>query len=280
MMGSLVPTTDVAATARTLPGFEPEYCAFMEEVASLLPIRLDCYKPKQMERRIRDLARKHHAPDLASFAAMLRGNRLLLREFEQHITINVSEFYRNPDAFGYLAEHVFPRLATHTRGMRVWSAGCSNGAEPYTIAMMLQEAYPQRRHAIFATDIDRAVLDKARLGSGYISDDVRGLPTPYREAYLIHEGQTYRVHESIARMVRFERFDLLRERVQQTFDLIACRNVVIYFTDEAKTVLYEAFVDALDDGGYLFIGATETINRPRDLGLKYVAPCFYMKTDV
>lgn len=80
-------------------------------------------------------------------------------------------------------------------------------------------------------------------------------------------------------MVRFERHDLLQDKVTQTFDMVACRNVVIYFTDEAKTRLYETFVNALRPGGYLFIGATEVINGATQLGLRYVAPCFYKKVE-
>jgi chemotaxis protein methyltransferase CheR len=256
---------------------EPEYGQFMQTVATLLPIRLDCYKPKQMERRIRDLARKHHAADLHAFATLLRTNRDVLREFEQHITINVSEFYRNPDAFDYLNTRILPRLQEHTRGMRVWSAGCSNGSEPYTIAMLLQQAYPARRHTILATDIDRAMLDRARSAKGYIADDVRALPARLRDAYMTKNDAAYCVADQIVKMVRFDRLDLLRDQVGQVFDLIVCRNVVIYFTDEAKTGLYEKFVEALEPGGHLFLGATETISRPGDLGLKYVAPCFYVK---
>ena len=266
MGSSTVPTT-----------FETEYSQFMESVSTLLPINLHCYNPKQMERRIRDLARKHQAQDLLTFATMLRANREILREFEQHITINVSEFYRNPEAFDYLAQRVIEPMKARQPGVKVWSAGCSNGAEAYTIAMLLLEAMPGRRHTIYATDIDRAMLDKAKLGAGYIQDDIRALPLRLRDKYMARDGTTFKVAEEPARMVRFDRHDLLRDKVQQTFDLVACRNVVIYFTDEAKADLYYKFAEALDPGGMLFIGATETISRPGDYGLRYIAPCFYKK---
>jgi chemotaxis protein methyltransferase CheR len=257
---------------------ESEYGRFIASVAAMLTVRLECYKPKQMERRIRDLARKHHADDLASFAAMLRGNRDLLREFEQHITINISEFYRNPEAFNYLAAHILPGLGGRLQALQVWSAGCSNGAEPYTLAMLLEQYLPGRRHCILATDIDRAMLEKARKGGGYGDEDIRGLPAAFRQACLVREGGTYKVAERVTATVRFQRHDLLRDTVGQTFHLIACRNVVIYFTDEAKAVLYKKFADALKPEGFLFIGATETISRPADVGLQYVAPCFYQKS--
>lgn len=257
--------------------FEAEYTQFMQLVSNLLPVNLHSYKPKQMERRIRDLARKHQAPDLLAFATMLRGNREILKEFEQHITINVSEFYRNPEAFDYLTQRILAPLKTRMQAVKVWSAGCSNGAEPYTIGMLLMEAMPGRHHSIYATDIDRAMLEKAQRGAGYMPDDVRGLPARLRDKYMVRDGTGLRVTDELTRMVRYDRHDLLRDKVQQTFDIVACRNVVIYFTDEAKTELYYKFANALEPGGTMFIGATETISRPSDYGLQYVAPCFYMK---
>src|SRR5690242_15584486 len=116
-----------------------EYSQFTQAISVLLPIQLGDYKQQQMERRIRDMARKHQAPTLLEFAKMLRGDARLLREFEQHITINVSEFYRNPDAYAYLTEKVLPHLLAAQRGVRIWSAGCSYGAEPYTLAMLTHQ---------------------------------------------------------------------------------------------------------------------------------------------
>lgn len=257
--------------------FDAEYNQFVQTVSTLVPINLQCYKPKQMERRIRDFARAHRAPDLVSFAAMLRRNRELLREFELHITINVSEFYRNTEAFDYLVRHVIAPLRARSTPVRVWSAGCSGGAEPYTIAMLLLDAMPGRLHSILATDIDRAMLEKAKSGAGYASDEVRGLPARLRDKYLVHDDATFRVSDVLLRIVHVDRHDLLRGTLRQTFDVIVCRNVVIYFTDEAKTGLYHKFAAALEPGGTLFIGATETIGRPSDYSLQYVAPCFYQK---
>lgn len=258
---------------------DSEYAQFKKAVSTLVPMRLDYYKQQQMERRIRDLARKHQAPSLLEFGQMLRADTGLLREFEQHLTINVSEFYRNPEAFDYLQTRVLPQLLTERQGVRLWSAGCSYGAEPFTFAMMLRALAPEQRHTIYATDIDRAVLAKARAGSGFTQEDVQNVPRALRDRYISRDGPPYSVAAEILHMVRFERHDLLQDTVTQTFDLVACRNVVIYFTDEAKTRLYETFVQALRPGGYLFIGATEVIGGAASLGLRYVAPCFYRKVE-
>lgn len=256
---------------------ENEYTQFKQVVSPLLPVHLDFYKQQQMERRIRDLARKHQAPNLCTYGQMVKADARLLSELEQHITINVSEFYRNPDAFERLRSMVLPRLLEANRGVRVWSAGCSHGGEPYTIAMLLHEAAPQQKHSIHATDIDRAILDRARRGEGIMREDIQHLPPRLRDRYLSQQGPPFTVVEELRRMVRFERHDLLRDKAAGPYDLIACRNVVIYFTDEAKHSLYETFVQALRPGGYLFIGATEVIGATAQLGLRYVAPCFYVK---
>lgn len=259
------------------PDAPSEYAHFKQAVASMLPVRLDDYKQGQMQRRIRDLARKHGAATLPQFAQMLRADRALQRELEQHITINVSEFYRNPEAFDYLATRILPDLLAHGRGMRVWSAGCSYGAEPYTLGMLLHERAPALRHSIYATDIDRAILARAMAGRDYAPEDIKALPARLRDRYVARNGPPYAISPDVTRLVRFERLDLLRDSVTGNFDLIACRNVVIYFTDEAKSRLYRTFVDALRPGGYLFIGATEVVSGAAGLGLRYVAPCFYRK---
>lgn len=256
---------------------ESEYAAFKRAVGPLLPVRLDDYKQAQMERRIRDLARKHRAPDLGSYVKMISADAGLLRELEQHITINVSEFFRNPEAFDYLGKQILPRLLAARQGVEAWSAGCSYGAEPYSLAMLFHDAAPALKHAIHATDIDKAILDRARLGNGFSADDVKSVPVRLRDRYLSRQGPPYSVAVDVQRMVRFDRYDLLHDRMARTFDLIACRNVVIYFTDEAKLKLFSTFAAALRPGGYLFIGATEVISAHDGLGLRYVAPCFYQK---
>ncbi len=256
---------------------ENEYAQFKRAVEPLLPVQLDYYKQQQMERRIRDLARKHQAPNLVAFGRMLHAYAALLHELEQHITINVTELFRNPEAFEYLSKQVFPHLLSGTQGLRIWSAGCSYGAEAYTMAMLLRETAPALKHTIYGTDIDRQMIEKARRGRDYTQEDIQHLPRRLRDKYISRTGPPYAVADEILRMARFERHDLLRDTVTQTFDLIACRNVVIYFTDEAKHKLYQRFVAALRPGGYLFIGATEVIGGAGQLGLRYVAPCFYTR---
>lgn len=256
---------------------EAEYAAFKRAVAPLLPVRLDDYKQEQMERRIRDLARKHGAATLARFVEMVRADRDLRHALEQHITINVSELYRNPAAFDLLNARVLPRLLAAGRPLRLWSAGCSYGAEPYTLGMLLLEQPPGLTHHVYATDINRAMLERARRGADFSPEDIRHLPSRLRDRYIKPGGPPYAVTPEVMRLARFERFNLLEDRVAERFDLIACRNVVIYFTDEAKIRLYRKFVDALHPGGYLFVGATEVVGAATSVGLRYVAPCFYQK---
>ncbi|MGH2345364.1 MAG: CheR family methyltransferase, partial [Chloroflexota bacterium] len=121
------------------------------------------------------------------------------------------------------------------------------------------------------------MLDRARLGTGYTAAEVRDLPRDLADRYLQPAGSCYAVTEAIRRMVIFDDHDLLREPVTLNFDLVVCRNVVIYFTDEAKVGLYRKFMEVLRPGGFLFLGATETIGRDQDPGFHYVHLCFYRK---
>ncbi len=262
-----------------LTSTETDYTVFKRAVAPLVPLRLDLYKEGQMERRIRDLARKHGAGTLRDFVPMLRANRELLRQFEQHLTINVSECYRNPESFDHLVKVVLPELRGATRQLRVWSAGCSYGAEPYTLAMLLHDADPSASQTIHATDIDREILARARTGAGFSREDITHLPRRLRERYVSVDGPPYTIARQITPMIRFERHDLLQDPAPGTFDLIVCRNVVIYFTDEAKQDLYRKLSGALRPSGYLFIGATEVISGAAGFGLRYAAPCFYQRAE-
>ena len=170
-------------------------------------VNLQCYKPKQMERRIRDLARKHQAPDLISFAACCAA---IARSCGSSSSTSRS---MSPNSIGTRRPSTISRSdsraveGSRTQGVRVWSAGCSNGAEPYTIAMLLLDTMPGRHHAIYATDIDRAMLEKAKAGRGMSADDVRGLPARLRDKYMVRTARRSECRTSSTRIVRFDRHD-------------------------------------------------------------------------
>jgi len=160
--------------------------------------------------------------------------------------------------------------------LKIWSAGCSTGEEAYSLAILCREKGIRLQDKILATDIDNEVLERGRQAL-YTQKAIEGIQTPWRNRYVVAENGQYRISEEIRRMVRFERHDLLRDRFVSDQDLILCRNVVIYFTEETKLTLYRRFTEALRPGGVLFIGSTEQIFQAKELGLKTIATFFYRK---
>jgi chemotaxis protein methyltransferase CheR len=262
------------------PVEDPEgYAFFRRKVREVLGVDLSAYKEDQMRRRIQHLRREYPRESLYALGRRLErdeGFQLLVRD---RITINVSEFFRNPDRFAYLETKVLPELMRRGR-LNVWSAACSIGAEPYSLAMLLAEAGGSRMAAgrpnIWATDIDAYVLEKAKRGV-YTDAEVAGVPPARRVRHLVRRPEGWEVRPEVRALVRFALHDLLADPFPGPFDLIACRNVAIYFTEEARQRLYRRFVAVLPPGGVLFVGATEAILYARDIGLEFLAPSFYRR---
>lgn len=241
-----------------------------------LGLRLDGYRSRQLERRLVFFRQRHGLGGNAELAARLRSDPKLRQEFADFVTINVSEFYRNPERFADLRDRYLPALLKASPYLRVWSAGCSIGAEIYTVALLLQQMTPGRVHDLLATDIDQASLGRATAGV-YYPHEVKEVPELVRKRFFREVAGGWELAKSVRDQVQFRRHDLLRDPFPSEQDLIICRNVVIYFTDEAKSQLYRNFYQSLRPGGILFIGATESIFEARAIGLRYLGPCFYEK---
>ncbi len=239
-------------------------------------INLHAYKRPQMERRIGSFMRSVNAPNYASFVRLLDSEPGIYRKFLDHITINVSEFFRNWNHWEILKNDIIPKLLQKRPQVRAWSAGCSTGEEPYSLAILFQEYFPQRFEKILATDIDQDALEKAKIGI-YSAKALQGVASFLVKKYFDEKDGNFRIKDEIKACVRFERHDLLKDRYPSNLDLILCRNVVIYFTEDAKEKLYRKFVDSLRPGGVLFIGSTEQIFKAREIGLRSVATFFYEK---
>lgn len=267
-----------AADSTALPD-DVAYAFFQRRVKALAGIDLSAYKSQQMRRRLGTLIARNRVANLFEYTRLL-DQPAKLQEFLDFFTINVSEFFRIPDKFDYLERQILPNLMVKGRELRVWSAGCSNGAEPYSLAMMLEEMAPYGRWSILATDVDRTTLARAQRGDGYTPADVRNVSERRLAKYFQQDGSGYRVVDSLKRRVRFRVHDLLKDPFEAGFHLILCRHVVIYFTEEAKDVLYRRFADAMVEGGVLFVGGTEIIPRAREIDLETVAVSFYRKSGV
>jgi chemotaxis protein methyltransferase CheR len=254
---------------------EAGYATLTRDVKALLGLDLAKYKPAQVWRRVLGFGTSRGYATPVELVAACRADPNLKRAFRDMITINVSEFFRNPEAWEALrTRFLAPMLGRPLT--RVWSAGCSLGYEPYTIAMLVREGSSTAAVRISATDVDDTILAQAR-ASRYGEAQMVGVSTARRARFFSPVDGAWEVRPEVRSLVTWRRHDLLRDPFERGFDLIACRNVVIYFTETAKAELYRGFAASLLPGGILFIGATVTISAARDAGLELVVPGFYRK---
>lgn len=239
-------------------------------------INLNFYKPQQMQRRITNLMGRHKVTTYVGFLELLERDAKLYKDFIDYLTINVTEFFRTPEKFDELEKKVLQELMGRSAKLNVWSAGCSVGAEPYSLAMILRDLTPNVHHRILATDIDSEILAKARAGV-YTATEYKNISSERMRKYFRQEGNNYIISEEIKSRVEFQKQNLLLDKFESGFDLILCRNVVIYFTEQAKDELYRKFLAALKPGGVLFVGGTEAILNFREIGFQQYLPFFYRR---
>ncbi len=258
---------------------EKDWALFKEKLNKKTGIDLQLYKEPQMKRRIGNLVTRAEFKSFSAYFDHVSKNKDDFAEFIEYLTINVSEFFRTPDKFAKLETDVIPYLMKTSPKLNIWSAGCSIGAEPYSLSIIMKEMTPNVRHRILASDLDIDILAKARKGV-YTENELKAIK-PDRKAKYFTKGPdgTYAVKPEIKSAVEFKRHNLLKDKFESGFDLILCRNVVIYFTEEAKDQLYANFFEALRPGGILFVGATEAILNFRKLGYTSFQPFFYQRPE-
>jgi chemotaxis protein methyltransferase CheR len=256
-----------------------EFELFRKRAHHITGLDLTSYKAPQMHRRLSALLTRLRIDGFAEYARVLEKDATRRQEFRDYVTINVSEFFRDGNRFADLEQRLLPELLKTSASLRAWSAGCSIGAEAYSIAMVLQELAPRGAHTILATDVDQTILDTAKAANAYGPSDVRNVGAErMRRWFVADQAGRFAVGPAPRTMIRFAKHDLLMDAYPNgPFDLIACRNVVIYFTEEAKERIFQGFVRALRPGGVLFVGGTEAIMRPQSVGLSVAGPGFYRK---
>jgi len=210
-----------------------------------------------------------------------------LDKLVNRISTNYTYFNREHDHFDFFVQEVLPALVAglkkrNSRDLRVWSAGCSSGEEPYMLALLMLEYlgndYGLWNGGVLATDISDQVLTKAKLGS-YGDEQVSRIPPQLKYKYFSRQKDgSWLVNEALKKQVTFRRFNLMNKQFpfKSPFQVIFCRNVMIYFDSETREALVQRYYDSLEPGGYLFIGHSETLGRQQD-AFEYVLPAVYKR---
>ena len=253
-----------------------DYLAFCAGLREICGIDLTHYKRPQMERRLRSFYARRGVERLTDCLAPLRAGGDELDALLDRLTINVSQLWRNPHQWQQLERDVLPELAGRGR-VRAWSAGCSYGAEAYTLAAISRDAIPHARVQIRGTDIDRRMVERARTGV-FTDEDARTAPVASMRRWFERTTGGWQARAELRAMARFEVGDLLAiEPGAASFDLILCRNTVIYFAEAIRDELHSRLARALRPGGWLIIGATERVFQPASLGLAPIHPFMFRK---
>jgi chemotaxis protein methyltransferase CheR len=259
-----------------------DYATFCAAVRRVCGIDLMQYKRGQMERRIRSFVAARGDDDLAGYARRLGTEPAELEQFLDRVTINVSQLWRNPEQWEVIEERILPELAATSpstpTSVRCWSAGCSYGAEAYTLAAVARRALPRTAVTILGTDIDQRMVDRARLGV-FSAADARDAPTATLASHFTLTDGGWHAAPEIRALVRFEQGDLLTAQpAPASLDLILCRNTVIYFNEDVRDALHGRLAASLRPGGRLVVGSTERVSAPAAHRLEPDSPFIYRRT--
>ncbi len=238
-----------------------------------LDLNLNQYKDKYIERRLNARINMTHVGNLVGYLALLKKDQEELNTLKDFLTINVTEFFRNMETFDALNRDIIPAIikskeSGSSNTIRVWSAGCSSGQEPYTLAILFLEAFEKLRKnhrlLIIATDIDKKSLENAKSGR-YESNIIEGIPKHLLIKYFDKMGDEYQVKPFVQDCINFKYLDLASDDGSDVagiaaYDLIVCRNVIIYFKKELKKSLFMRFYTKLRKNGYLVIGKGESLS--------------------
>jgi len=249
---------------------EEAFLALTRKISREAGLSLDAYKDKCLRRRIAVRMRASGAHSYADYQALLDRDPEEYARLKDTITINVTRFYRNVETWELIRTTVLPQVCEEARGtIRAWSAGCASGEEPYTLAMLMADYFHSQGRAeevdrvtVDATDIDRECLGRARTAI-YRQEALAEVPAQLITRYFEQTTAGYRVVEPVRRRVRVHAADLCAEPpLSRSYDLILCRNVVIYFERAMQDQIFATFAEALAPGGYLILGKVEMLSGP------------------
>jgi chemotaxis protein methyltransferase CheR len=244
---------------------EKEFTDLKAIIKKKIGFNCDEYKQAHLKRRLTARLRVNHSGSYKEYAKILLADEEESRKLKETLTINVTEFFRNPETYEAFQRIVLPELIKAKREIntiKVWSAGCSNGEEPYSIAIMLIEflGILAKRYtiSILGTDIDDDSLNQAQ-SAVCQPKQLEKIERKRLDRFFIKNNDNYQLKQDIQSMVRFKHHDMISGPSMFGFDIIFCRNVTIYFDKKLQERLYFKFYDSLNDGGYFVMGKTEML---------------------
>lgn len=244
-------------------------------------IKLGPEKKALLQARLSKVLREEGIPSYEDYYQRVisdRSGQELIRLIDL-ITTNFTHFFRELQHFQFLRERILPEMKQlGSKGIHIWSAGCATGEEPYSIAITLLESpvVMDWRKEILASDVSTQALEFAKEGI-YPEERLKGVSPELRRKYFLKEGDRYRLKDRVKKMVKFRRLNLLSPPLWMgCFDVIFCRNVMIYFDQPTKRKVLGSLLQALRPGGYLFVGHAESLLRLGD-GFRYVKPSIYRR---
>ena len=242
-----------------------EFKTLTANIEKLLHIQCGNYKEDYIKRR---LASRMNAVNIKEYGAY---NRYMLANTEEQeklrnaLTINVTKFFRDPEVFETIKRDLIPQILKNKQRVRIWSAGCSSGEEPYTLAIILYElslTNPGMDGFVYASDIDYEIIKRAKEGV-YEKNTLENMnETQIRKHFIQRPDGKFEVKPHIKEKVRFQHHDLMRgEPISRYLDIITCRNVTIYFNEKQKNDLCTEFYNGLNSGGFYVMGLSEYLGK-------------------
>ena len=256
----------------------------LERTGLLFPVQ----KRRELEAKLVNHLRETPSVERDDFIERLKASDVELQSLVNHLTIGESYFFRNRPHFSALTSEIIPELIAAnaaSRKLRIWSAGCATGEEPYSLAIMLDESFPELKRwdvRIMATDINTSFLERARAGV-YTRWSFRGVEERIVQKYFRPEGSThFKLAPEIARAVEFGWLNLSRTPLAgrvlpEPFDLVICRNVLIYFTFELANRVVQSLAETLKPDGFLIVGHAESFPVLRELESVYSHATYYYR---
>jgi chemotaxis protein methyltransferase CheR len=266
---------------------QAEYAVILSELTSLIRYPLENYSKSFIIRRLEARIRRTFLHTLKEYFSYLRNNPGEIKLFLDDLSIHVTHFFRDRVMYDtFMLESLFELMKnkddSHNKKLRVWSAGCSSGEEVYSIAIILLELLGNRIKdfsvSVLGTDIDKDAIDMAKIGV-YHEEQFKECDPLILKKYFRQIDGSYEVIPQVRALVSFELNDMLSSLKPKGFDVIFCRNVVIYFSPEIKEKLFNDFYESLNHKGFLVIGKTETLTGPAKdkFKMKSLSERIYMK---